>query len=237
MFRSRGERWSYKSEAGPFIDEWNRINASVMDANDPRVAVVNYDQLAANPTVFHTLCNFLGIRGENLFHSGRPVEEVESSLSEADVADIRKQTVEQLTRLDAAAAAFLAANSSASTDEEGDGPDPSAAKDGRNPQPSPQRRAERDQSSSCATNVAPALRQSCSASAAACPRRPYSVRVRLVVAQLQDGLRRGLRVVPGHDGAAAGAGVTSSAAGGFGVVTTGRPRAMYSMTLVGIECR
>jgi hypothetical protein len=125
VFRSRGERWSYKSEAGPFIDEWNRINASVMDANDPRVAVVNYDQLAANPTVFHTLCNFLGIRGENLFHSGRPVAEVESSLSEADVADIRKQTGEQLDRLDAAAVRFLEVNSSANSEEDGDGPDPS----------------------------------------------------------------------------------------------------------------
>lgn len=125
VFRSRGERWSYKSEAGPFIDEWNRINASVMDANDPRVSVVCYDQLTTDHTVFHSLCQGLGIRGENLFHSGRPVADVESSLSEADVADIRKQTVEQLDRLDAAAAAFLEANKVAEGGEESeDGPAP-----------------------------------------------------------------------------------------------------------------
>ncbi|HUR74107.1 MAG TPA: hypothetical protein VMZ00_07510 [Sporichthya sp.] len=133
VFRSRGARWSYKAESGPFIEEWNRINASVMDADDPRVAVVCYDQLTGAPTVFHTLCNFLGIRGENLFHSGRPIKDVESSLSEEDVADIRKQTGEQLHRLDAAAAQFLATNSSANTEEEGDGPDPSAI---RSAQPS-----------------------------------------------------------------------------------------------------
>ena len=110
VFRSRGERWSYKAEAGPFITEWNRINKSVMDANDPRVAVVCYDQLTADPRVFKALCQNLGVKGENLFHSGRSVEEVESSLSEDDVADIRERTHQQLERLDAAAAAFLEAN-------------------------------------------------------------------------------------------------------------------------------
>lgn len=128
VFRSRGERWSYKAEAGPFITEWNRINKSVMDANDPRVAVVCYDQLTADPRVFKALCQNLGIKGENLFHSGRSVEEVESSLSEDDVADIRKQTHQQLERLDAAAAAFLEANKLLDVGEDADdGSAPKAA--------------------------------------------------------------------------------------------------------------
>lgn len=125
VFRSRGERWSYKSEAGPFIDEWNRINKSAMDANDPRIGVVCYDQLTTDPTVFHALNTWLGIKGENLFNAGKTVEEVEGSLSAEDVADIRKQTGEQLERLDAAAAKFLAANKSTDDgDDEGDGPSP-----------------------------------------------------------------------------------------------------------------
>lgn len=127
VFRSRGERWSYKAEAGPFITEWNRINKSAMDANDPRIAVVCYDQLTADPRVFKALCQNLGVKGENLFHSGRSVEEVESSLSEDDVADIRKQTQEQLGRLDAAAAAFLEANQLLDVVEDAeDGPAPKA---------------------------------------------------------------------------------------------------------------
>jgi hypothetical protein len=126
VFRSRGERWSYKAEAGPFIEEWNRINKSAMDANDPRIAVVCYDQLASDPKVFHALCAFLGIRGENLFNAGRSVEEVESALSAEDVAEIRKATSEQLARLEAAAAKLLDSyRESAAGDEEGDGPDPS----------------------------------------------------------------------------------------------------------------
>ena len=128
VFRSRGERWSYKAEAGPFIKEWNRINSSAMDAADPRMAVVCYDQLTSDPRVFKALCQNLGVKGENLFHSGRTVEEVESSLSEEDVADIRKQTSEQLERLDAAAAAFLEANKLLDVAEDSDdGPSPKAA--------------------------------------------------------------------------------------------------------------
>ncbi len=134
VFRSRGERWSYKAEAGPFITEWNRINKSVMDANDPRVSVVCYDQLTSDSTVFKALCQHLKIKGENLFHSGRPVEEVESSLSEDDVAEIRKATVETLDRLDAAAAQFLAANKVAEggeDSEDGPAPEKSAEKSGQ----------------------------------------------------------------------------------------------------------
>lgn len=134
VFRSRGERWSYKAQAGPFITEWNRINASVLDANDPRVLVVCYDQLTSDSKVFKALCQNLGIKGENLFHSSRPVEEVESSLSEQDVADIRKATVKTLDRLDAAAARFLAANVLTDPGEDSeDGPDPekSAEKSGQ----------------------------------------------------------------------------------------------------------
>lgn len=125
VFRSRGERWSYKAESGPFIEEWNRINKSAMDAEDPRIGVVCYDQLTTDPTVFHALNTFLGIKGENLFNSGRSTREVESSLSAADVADIRRQTVEQLNRLDEAAAKFLATwrDGTSGEDEGGDGPD------------------------------------------------------------------------------------------------------------------
>lgn len=110
VFRSRAERWSYKSKAGGFIKEWNRANKSMLDANDPRIGIVCYDQLTADPMVFRALCDWLGVRGENLFHSGRSPEEAESSLSATDVAEIREATGEQLERLHEAAAKFFAGN-------------------------------------------------------------------------------------------------------------------------------
>lgn len=128
VFNSRGKRWSYKAESGPFIEEWNRINQSAMDAEDPRIGVVCYDQLTTDHTVFHALNSFLGIKGENLFNAGKTAAEVESSLSADDVADIRRRTGEQLGRLDEAAAKFLATwrdSGRAAAEADDDGPAPS----------------------------------------------------------------------------------------------------------------
>jgi hypothetical protein len=107
VFRSRGKRWSYKANAAPFIREWNRVNSSALDAQDERMAVVCYDQLAEDESAFRALCNWLGVRGEYLFHPTRPHESVASGLSADEVAEIRTHTTETLERLHAAAARFL----------------------------------------------------------------------------------------------------------------------------------
>lgn len=106
VFRSRARRWPYKADSGPFVEEWNRVNRSALDALDERMAVVCYEHLSADDSAFYTLSTWLGIRGENLFAPVRPT--LESDLSVSEVADIREGTAESLARLDDAALAFLA---------------------------------------------------------------------------------------------------------------------------------
>lgn len=100
VFASRRKRWSYLDDVDRFVDEWNRINRSALDAHDERMAVVNHGDLIASRAVFDDLCGFLGVHGENLFRraANRPYDQIPAG----DVQRIQRATAETYAALDRA---------------------------------------------------------------------------------------------------------------------------------------
>lgn len=116
VFVSRRKRWSYLDDLSQFVEEWNRVNRSALDAGDPRVAVVSYADLIADPprihhhlpgdeerrdrTVFGRLARFLGARGEYLFRgdSSRAYDELRPD----EIRQIQQGTAATLADLEAA---------------------------------------------------------------------------------------------------------------------------------------
>ncbi len=108
VFRSRSARWTDRNDAARFANEWNRINSSALDANDPRIGVVSYDRLLQGGPSFGAMNRFLGTRGDNLFRATRSKAEILDEVGEANAERIGAETAATLARMDAAADAFLA---------------------------------------------------------------------------------------------------------------------------------
>ena len=100
VFGSRSKRWSYLDDVDQFIEEWNRVNRSALDAGNDRMAIVNYGDLIEDEDVFNRLCTFLEVRGEYLFRrdESRAYEEIDQE----DINRIQQGTTETLAALDAA---------------------------------------------------------------------------------------------------------------------------------------
>jgi hypothetical protein len=100
VFASRRKRWSYLDDVDRFVEEWNRINRSALDARDERMVVVRYGDLTASRDLFAALCGRLGVHGEYLFRgdAGRGHADVAA----ADVERIRSATARTCADLDRA---------------------------------------------------------------------------------------------------------------------------------------
>lgn len=100
VFGSRSKRWSYLDDVDQFLEEWNRVNRSALDAADERMAVVHYADLIERREVFYAVCRFLGVRGEYLFRpdESRAYEEID----QVDIKRIQESTADTLQALDAA---------------------------------------------------------------------------------------------------------------------------------------
>lgn len=106
VFASRRRRWTYLDDVDRFVDEWNRINRSALDARDDRMAVVSHGDLVSDRTVFGDLCRFLGVNGEYLFR--RDASRAYDDLDAGDIERIQHATARSRAALDGARA-FTAA--------------------------------------------------------------------------------------------------------------------------------
>lgn len=104
VFSSQVRRWSYMDDPAAFVERWNRVNRSALEAAeaDPRVLVVRYEDLIADKAVFGQLCRYLRVRGEYLFQPDR--SDAYRHVDNADIARIQRETAETLEALDGARA-------------------------------------------------------------------------------------------------------------------------------------
>ncbi|RME23618.1 MAG: hypothetical protein D6798_13160 [Deltaproteobacteria bacterium] len=74
-FHSHVQRWKgFRGRPQQFAEHWSRRNRLALDALDrhgDRIAIVRYEDLVADPSVFHALADFVGVPGSYLFRADR----------------------------------------------------------------------------------------------------------------------------------------------------------------------
>jgi len=74
-FHSHVQRWEgFRGRADAFAAHWSRRNRLALDAlarHGDRIAVVRYEDLIADPAVFHALAAFVDVPGSYLFRADR----------------------------------------------------------------------------------------------------------------------------------------------------------------------